>query len=760
MALIHRFPILLWQDQQSGWSARLLDRDEPAGFGRTAALALEQLSDYLEWSFSQEPWQAEPDFHDPELLQFKVSVRPEYQVEQRRFPCEEPITLRVHAVRGRQKYGLLICAIPTLDLRFYYHEPGSLKNLVSHYVQQHLESKTPRDLARFLPPAAVLLDWIAVNVRGRSSSGQDGHGSASLHGVAEALGDAHLRRQWSRPYERDRQVGQLVRRLSKEKANVLLVGEPGSGKSTVLVEAVRQLERGEGTEGPRRSARLYWQTSAGRLIAGMKYLGQWEERCETLIAELAEMGGVLCVDNLLDLVKQGGESPSNSLAAFFLPYLQRGELKMVAESTPAELDACRRLLPGLADVFQLLLLPPFSRQEAVNVLEHTAQALSSNHHIEVGRGIVGLVYNLFRRFLPYGAFPGKASAFLTVVFERARQERRSEVDVEQVLALFIRQTGLPELFLRDELTLDREEVLAGFRKQVIGQEEACQAAATLVTTFKSGMNDPNRPVGVLLFCGPTGVGKTEMAKALARFFFGHGEQGDRLVRLDMSEYTGWRAGERLQSQPRTSSGRAEHVHEPSELIQKLRAQPFVVLLLDEVEKADPEVFDVLLGVFDEGRLTDRYGRVTSFKSAVIIMTSNLGAGKGGSFGFGPAQRVVYEHEALEFFRPEFFNRIDGVVTFAPLGPETILAITRKELSEIARREGLTRTKVNLTWSERLEERLARAGFDERYGARPLQRTLESLVVTPLARFLLSHPEVREQTVRLDLDASGELVIGV
>jgi ATP-dependent Clp protease ATP-binding subunit ClpC len=773
MALIHRFPVLLWQDHQGGWSARLLDRDEPAGIGRTAALALEQLEDYLTWTFAQNPWLDGTDFHDPELLQVKVAVRPEYLVDGRRFPCDEPVTLRIHAVRGRQPFGLLVCAIPTLDLRFYYHDPASLRNLISHYVQQQLESLTPQALARYLPPVAVQFDWITVNVRGRSSSGQRESSTPTMQGVAEPLGDAHLRRQFSRPYERDRQVSVLVERLAREKANVLLVGDPGSGKTTVLVEAVRQLERGEGASasqasdrerglldtrlgGGRRSARLYWQTSGGRLIAGMKYLGQWEERCERLIAELAEKGGVLCVDNLLDLVRHGGESPTNSLGAFFLPYLQRGELKMVAEATPAELDACRRLLPGLVDVFQLLALPPFSRQEAVNVLEHLAGTLASNHHLEVGQGVIGLVYHLFHRFLPYGAFPGKAAAFLSLVFDRVRQEQRKEMSAADVLGLFIRQTGLPELFLRDELPLDREEVVRHFRSRIIGQEEACQAAATLVTTFKAGLNDPGRPVGVLLFCGPTGVGKTEMAKAISYFFFGHGEQSNRLVRLDMSEYTGWRAGDRLLTQ---ANG------EPSELIQNLRQQPFVVLLLDEVEKADPEVFDVLLSVFDEGRLTDRFGRVTSFKSAVIIMTSNLGARKSGSFGFGSARGersttgTAYESEALSFFRPEFFNRIDAVVTFQPLGASTIRAITRKELGEIATREGLARARVRLTWSDRLEEHLAREGFDERYGARPLQRVLESLVVAPLARYLLAHPDVREQTVCLDYEEGG-LVIRV
>jgi ATP-dependent Clp protease ATP-binding subunit ClpC len=749
MPTIHRFPVLVWQDHQGGWTARLVDRDEPAGFGSSASQALDQLHDYLVWDFGEYTWQDGPDFVEPEVLFFEVQVRPEYQQDGLRFPCDEQITLRVPAVRGRQQHGLFICALPTLDLRFFYHEAGALRNLVTHYVQQKFEAVTPQEIARYLPPVEARLDWIVITVRARKTSSRFASSNPTLASIAEALGDPTFRRGFSRPYERDRQVNDLVRRLTEERANVLLVGDPGCGKTTTLVEAVKLLERSEPDKQTGRSSRRYWQTSAGRLIAGMKYLGQWEERCEDLIAELSALGGVLCVEGLLDLVRLGGASPTNSLAAFFLPYLQRGELRMVGEVTPAELDACRRLLPGLVDVFQLLALPAFSRQEAITVLEHVVTMLSSNLHLEVGRGVVAQVYHLFRRFQPYGAFPGKAVAFLQSLFDGVRQQRRPEVTTDHVLQAFIRQTGLPELFLRDELPLSQEDAQETFRRQIIGQEEAIHAATSLVTTFKAGMNDPGRPVGVLLFSGPTGVGKTEMARALARFFFGHGEQGDRLVRLDMSEYTGWRAGERLVM----TAERA-----PSKLIQKVRQQPFLVVLLDEIEKADPEVFDVLLGVFDEGRLTDRFGRVTSFQSAVIIMTSNLGAGQRQAFGFGKQVGVDYEGEAMAFFRPEFFNRIDQIVTFEPLSAETIRAITRKELTEIAGREGIQRAGVKLTWSERLEAHLVREGFDERYGARPLQRTLEALVVTPLARYLIDHPQAKGTTLHVDVNEQGSVEI--
>ncbi|MFO0878908.1 MAG: AAA family ATPase [Gemmataceae bacterium] len=754
MAMVHRYPALVWQDHQGGWSARLLEREEPVGFGRSRAAALDQLEDFLTWLYTEEPWQPLPDFHAPELLHQRVPVRPEYTVEHRRFPCDESITLRVPVVRGRQKHGLLACALPTLGTRFYYHEAEALKGLVQHYVQQLLESKTPSQLARYLPPTQVVLEWIVVKVPTRTRNPQHEARLPALSAVAETVGDPAFRRQFSRPYERDQQVAALVTRLGHERAHVLLVGEPGAGKTTVLAEAVRQLARSgdpEKEDDAPPPRHRYWQTSAGRLISGMRYLGQWEERCEQIIAELDAIGGVLCIDNLLDLVRLGGNSPTDSLAAFFLPYLQRGELRMVAEATPQELDACRRLFPGLVDVFQVLALPTFGRTEALSVLTSQTAAFRSNLHVETERGVVERVYHLFRRFLPYGAFPGKAGAFLQDVYERARQARKTLVTQDDVLAAFVRQTGLPELFLRDEVTLAESEVRSAFAQQVLGQDEACSAAVDLVLTFKAGMNDPARPLGVLLFSGPTGVGKTEMARAIARYFFGHGDQADRVFRLDMSEYTGWRAGERLMTRP---DG------EPSELIQRVRQQPFQVILFDEIEKADPEVFDVLLGVFDEGRLTDRFGRLTSFRTTVLIMTSNLGAGRRETFGFGPRAGADYASEAMAFFRPEFFNRIDQVVTFQPLGPAIIRAITRKELHEIALREGIRRAGITLAWTPAVEDRLAREGFDERYGARPLQRTLEALVVTPLARFLLERPEVRHQTVHVDVASDGSIQLSV
>jgi ATP-dependent Clp protease ATP-binding subunit ClpC len=753
----YRFPVLVWEDFEGCFTAALVeDASAPAAVAREADDALFQLKEYLEWAYKEQPWRAGPDLLDAQLMHFKVEVRPEYRVEQRIYPCDEPLALRVACVHGRQAGGLLVASLPLIGAQFYYHGGQSLKELVAHYVRERLKGLAPRDLSRFLPPKSVALEEIVLHVREAERRFRYTPAHATLAKVAEPLGEKSLRKQFSRAWEREREVNDLVKRLGEERANVIIVGEPGVGKTAVMVEAVRNVERqlkeAADKDDDEQFTHKFWLTSGARLIAGMQYLGEWQERCEKVIEELSGVGGVLCVGNLLDLVKTGGGA-GESIATFFLPYLQRGELRMVTEATPAELDACRRLLPGFVDLFQMLPLPQFDRQQALSVLARVAADRSRNLKLEIAEGVTATVYHLFRRFQPYQSFPGRTVAFLGGLCERAVRDGWPRVEAGDAVAEFTRQTGLPELFLRDELRLAREEVLMSLREQVVGQSEACEIAANLVTTFKAGLNDPQRPLGVLLFCGPTGVGKTELAKAFARFLFGQGERreghkDERLVRLDMSEYAGWGSAERLVA---GADG------EPSALIQKMREQPFSVVLLDEIEKADAEVFDVLLSVFDEGRLTDRYGRVTIFRSSIIVMTSNLGADKLGAVGFGKPSAPSYSAEAMQFFRPEFYNRIDAVVRFSPLAPETIREITRKELRAVGEREGLASAGVKLEWSEELVEYLAREGFDARYGARPLQRTIEALVVAPLARFLVAPPNLNGKTLRAKLGAGGQVV---
>ncbi len=307
-----RYPALVWRDAAGFHTAVLVEADDErlAGFAASADAALDQLRDNLEWYHRRGSHLAASDFLDPKLAVVKVKVRPEYHVGKLLHACDET-TLPVHCVSGRQASGLLVAALPFFGVRFTYHDPGALRNLVTRYVQQGLRPAAPRDVARFLPPPAVRLDEVVVRLRPRPRRPNLEARWPALSEVAEPLGDRAVRKQYAPAWERGEAVAEAVRKLHREGANLLIVGEPGVGKTCVLVEAVRVIERLHAEEAEKRGehrtqTRLFWLTTAGPLIARMKNHRQWEERLERVIDELARIPGVLCVDRLLDLVRTGG----------------------------------------------------------------------------------------------------------------------------------------------------------------------------------------------------------------------------------------------------------------------------------------------------------------------------------------------------------------------------------------------------------------------------------------------------------------------
>jgi ATP-dependent Clp protease ATP-binding subunit ClpC len=414
-------------------------------------------------------------------------------------------------------------------------------------------------------------------------------------------------------------------------------------------------------------------------------------------------------------------------------------------------------MPSLLDVFQILVVPVFDAATCRSVLDRVATAQAKAAKLEFPPGGCSLVQQLFTRFQPYSTLPGPAVDFIRSLIHDATSKRPSDsgsqpsrdLSLGQILKAFARRTGLPEMLLRDEEPLDLARVRQFFEEQIVGQPAAIQTAVRVVASIKAGLTDPARPTAVLLFCGPTGVGKTALAHTLASFCFGASGQKDRLVRLDLSEFSGPLAARRLVQGP---SG------EPADWLQKVRAQPFCVVLFDEIEKAAPEVFDVLLGVLDEGRLTDAFGRVTQFRSAVILLTSNLGSSNATRMGFGADGGPDYDAEVQRFFRPEFFNRLDAVVSFNALTPENVQRIVRKEFVEIRAREGIASMNLELEWDAALESAVAKAGYDHRLGTRPLQRALERMVVVPLARWLLENTPVPGTQLRLSLNPTGGLAV--
>jgi ATP-dependent Clp protease ATP-binding subunit ClpC len=483
----------------------------------------------------------------------------------------------------------------------------------------------------------------------------------------------------------------------------------------------------------------------------MRFLGQWEERLEEAIASLSSIPGILCVENLLDLVKAGGTEAETSIAAFLAPYLESGELRLVTEATADEISACERLLPGLIDRFHHLPLAGFTPAAQTRLLHRAANYFDVTEGIRFPESAAERAGALFERFQPHAAFPGKVFDFLSRLADRSADGDSPEITSKSAEILFSETTGLPsELVAEDAAAFEVDKVATFLEAKLVGQGRAVSAVARSLAKFGTGLNDPTRPLGVFLFCGPTGVGKTQMVRRLGDFIFPGKPERERLIRLDMSEYAGYDAPARLLG----DIGGA-----PSELLRHIRASPFSVVLLDEIEKADPSVFDVLLGMFDEGRLTDAFGRTTSFCSSWIIMTSNLGAGAAAPMGFGTgdadelAAKTGFDPDAAaKFFRPEFFNRIDQTVVFDPLNRSGIKEVTRRELVEVAAREGLAERGLTLSYDDTLVTALAKAGFDPTYGARPLQRAIDAAVTAPLARHLVRNPDLRDAQLNLSWDA--------
>jgi len=749
--------VLIMQQQSGLFTGSLLEGNHPWAVGNTADQVLLQLKEYLAWDRKQGA-RPDPDLASLKVADIKLQLQPEYKPKTPEgsprisYPCLEQVPFRIPCVFGRKSSGMFVGIMPSLGVRFQTYETSVLHGLARHYVRQALTGQNPLQLTRCLTPRSRRVEEILLTEKGllrprQTTPWHENVELSSLAAVADPLGSRSESRSYAKAFLRDGLVEELYQRLQTKRTCVMLVGKPGVGKTTVAAEVARRMER-EARQEKAETPQRIWITNAHRIIAGMPYLGEWEKRCEEMIEQILHIDGILCVENLVDLTQLGGFGTQDSVAAFLAPYIKRGELRLIAETTPREREVCRRLLPGFPDLLQVLEVPVFTSSEATQVLRETTGVMAQNLHVSLESGIAETVTGLHSRFLPYAAFPGQAVRFVMNLLDSRTTRDTKRLAREDLVQAFVRQTGLPELFLRDELTLQEGEVFQHFRRHVIGQDRACRAAAGLVTRFKAGMNDPTRPIGVLMFCGPTGVGKTALARRLSRYFFGGGGEFDRLIRLDMSEYGAPDGAARLVTGP--DGG-------PSDLIRRLRRQPFSLVLFDEVEKAHPQVFDVLMNVFDEGRLSDPLGRVTVFRSAILLMTSNLGASRQGSPGF-VEQRPNYEEEVMRFFRPEFFNRIDAIVAFDPLQKDVIRSIAEKELGEIADREGLVAAGITLKWAPAVVDHVAAAGFDARYGARPLQRTVESAVVTPLARLLAERPGLKNTELRLDMGKEGRIAV--
>ncbi len=509
--------------------------------------------------------------------------------------------------------------------------------------------------------------------------------------------------------------------------SILLVGGPGVGKTTWVRRLARYFAS-EKREKRREKVPRIWSTSRDRIVAGMVYLGMWQERCLKILEELSAEGDYLYVDRLTSLLQT--QTDGASIAEVLAPGVYSEEISLIAECTQSELERARKRAPAFVNAFQLVRLhePPAGEVPPLLLQYQARKNSKATIHPE---GMRRLVRHL-DAFQRDRCFPGKAFRFVDWLAAEHTSSAATLYPKDVSLA-YSRFSGLPLELISDEHSATQEEIAAKLRAKVIGQDEACARAAAILARFKAGMNDPNKPCGSLFFVGPTGVGKTELAKQLARYMFGNEE---RMVRLDMSEYMTPGSAQRLLDVGDGAKSLAERV----------RQEPLSLVLLDEIEKAHPEVFDLLLGVLGEGRLTDSLGRLVDFRMVVIVMTSNLGAGDAAAVGFGGETRADFAMVARRHFRPELWGRIDEVLSFKTLSPANIETIVDLTIASLSERTGLLRRALSIRVEPSARALLAELGYHPARGARPLKRLVEEAVITPVAVRMAKDPTFRERVI--------------
>jgi ATP-dependent Clp protease ATP-binding subunit ClpC len=526
---------------------------------------------------------------------------------------------------------------------------------------------------------------------------------------------------------RTAQLAELARALdARASRSVLVVGDEAAGKSA-LVHAWCAAN----------PAREVWATSASELVAGASGFGEWQQRVAAVLDAAATLGAILYFDDFGAVFADRPEQGGVELGAALRRHVVDGRVRVIGELTPTALDRAERRDVSLVGAMLRVTVP--ATDHATTVAACAAWAdywrRTQPHRPQLAAPTVPAAVELARRFLPYRALPGKAVRLLEelrVAHDAGRDARGAGpvLEPDMLYASFSWSTGIPTALLDDRQPLARDAVIAALRRRMIGQDAAVARVADAICVAKARLQPADKPLASLFFVGPTGTGKTELARSVAAYLFG---APDKMVRLDMSEYTDPWAAERLFGGGPDADGR---------LTSAVRSQPFGVVLLDEIEKAHPSVFDLLLQVLGEARLTDGRGRTTYFHNAIVVLTSNLGTRSAkGSLGLRPSaldndrEERRYRDAVLAAFRPELVNRLDQIVVFHPLAADQIAAIAGIAIARLGERRGLAQTGAILDISPAAIARLAEHGFSPDLGARALRRYLDDALVAPIARLV-------------------------